>query len=637
MMLRKKNKEKSAQKQNNVLQTLRKKVVVQAIIAFQTIIITVALIFGMSTAWYTNVLQSGGLQFEAEAWGFTGEVMVSTEPIKAGPGDSDMIGLTVTNMGAQAVDIALNASKSQMDGEMQKRLFFYVDAQQTRAGEAMERVYINTRDSFTYSVLGYGELIVTPQRANDASLKWHWVYDMLGYYFLGTVSQDGTGVNADVSDYLRPVEYDLDKAVFKDGVLESVDGKTVEDVIAELSATDGYEGQLVPVEDLPGYYQVDVDENGYGIWMYLCNWAQIQQATTYDSNLGKEAADALLSGEPQQSFIARLTVIGQVKNAQPVPVSSVQQLQEQLLSGGTVALQNNLALDQSLILSPGEKTMLDLNGYTLTGPAGAPVIKVTEGTDLTVVNGRLDNGNTAVEAISIKGGSLTLQDVDVVSNAGDAVYISDAAGIENTRVRIFGSRLSAKECAVYMRGNGEKSAGRTQVFIENSELSSDYITIMGNGTATYWGTEVQLYQSTLYGKYAAVYQPQSDSLTRVVESTLSGICGIVIKGGDLDVVSSTITGTGDKQEPKVEGSGYTDTGDALFVDTSYKKPITVTVSGDSKFISTNSYAVQVFEPEGQFADVVILGGEYSSDVSQWLPEGYVYDNGKVVQGGTGDE
>jgi hypothetical protein len=260
MMLKKK--EQSAQKQNKVLQTLRKKVVVQAIIAFQTIVITVALIFGMSTAWYTNVLQSGGLQFEAEAWGFTGKVMVSSESIKAGPGDSDMIGLTVTNMGEQAVDIALNVSKNQMPGEMQKRLFFYVDAQQNRAGEAMERVYINTRDSFTYSVLGYGELIVTPQRANDASLKWHWVYDMLGYYFLGTVSQDGTGVNADVSDYLRPVEYDLDKAVFKDGVLESVDGKTVEDVIAELSATDGYEGQLVPVEDLPGYYQVDVDENG---------------------------------------------------------------------------------------------------------------------------------------------------------------------------------------------------------------------------------------------------------------------------------------------------------------------------------------------------------------------------------------
>ena len=635
MMLKKK--EQSAQKQNKVLQTLRKKVVVQAIIAFQTIIITVALIFGMSTAWYTNVLQSGGLQFEAEAWGFTGKVMVSSESIKAGPGDSDMIGLTVTNMGAQAVDIALNVSKNQMPGEMQKRLFFYVDAQQTRAGESMERVYVNTRDSFTYSVLGYGELIVTPQRANDASLKWHWVYDMLGYYFLGTVSQDGTGVNADVSDYLRPVEYDLDKAVFKDGVLESVDGKTTQQLIAELAATDGYENDPVPAEGMPGYYRVAVDENGYGVWMYLCNWAQIQQATTYDSNLGKAAADAQLSGEPQESFIARLTVIGQVKNAQPVAVTTVQQLQEQLLAGGTVALQNNLTLDQPLTLSAGEKAMLDLNGHTLTGPAGTPVVKLTEGTDLTVVNGTIDNGETAVEAISIKGGSLTLQNVDMVGGTSDAIYVTDAASIENTRIRIFDSRIHAGECAVYMRGNGTKSAGRTQVFIENSELSSEYIAVMGNGTAAYWGTEVQIYKSTIEGRYAAVYQPQSDSLTRVVESTLSGICGIVIKGGDLDVVSSTVMGTGDKQEPKVEGSGYTDTGDALLVDTTYKKPVTVTISGDSRFISTNSYAVQVFEPDGEYADVLILGGEYSSDVSQWLPEGYVYADGKVVQGGTGDE
>lgn len=628
------NKEKTAPKQNKVLRTLRKKVVIQAIIAIQTVIITVALIFGMSTAWYTNVLQSSGLQFEAEAWGFSGQVMVSAEPIEAGPGDSDMIGLSVTNPSAEAVDVALNVSKTQMSTEMQKRLFFYVDTHLTRGEESMERVYINTRDSFTYSVLGHSELILTPQRANDAALKWQWVYDMLGYYFLGTVTQENGSINANVTDYLRPVEYDLDKAVFADGMLQSVDGVSTAQLIANLSATDGYEKDLVAAQGMPGYYRVDVDENGYGVWVYLCNWAQIQQATTYDSNLGKAAADALLGGQTREQFIARLTVIGQVRNARPTPVTTVQQLEQQLAAGGAVILQNDLMLPETLTVSAGEKAMLDLNGHTITGPAGASVLKVTEGADLTVTNGILDNANASVEAVRVTGGALTLQSVEILGKRGDAVYVTDANGMENARVRIFGSRLSADECAVYLRGNGTKSAGRTQVFIENSELTSDYIAIMGNGTSTYWGTEVQIYQSTVVGHYAAVYQPQGDSLTKVVESQLSGITGIVLKGGELEVVDSQVSGTGEKQEPKVEGSGYTDTGDGIYIDCGYKAPIRVSVSGNSRVTSAHSFAVQIFEPYGGYATVTLTGGEYSSDVSAWVPQGYVFADGKVTPGGT---
>ena len=90
------NKEQKTPKLNNPLRAIRKKVVIQAVIAIQTIVITIALIFGMSAAWYTNVLQTSGLQFEAEAWGFTGSVTVSNDLIKAGPGDTGIIGLTVT-------------------------------------------------------------------------------------------------------------------------------------------------------------------------------------------------------------------------------------------------------------------------------------------------------------------------------------------------------------------------------------------------------------------------------------------------------------------------------------------------------------------------------------------------------------
>lgn len=640
MFWRDKNKEKSPPKQNSVLRSLRKKVALQAFIAVQTIVITVALIFGMSAAWYTNVLQSSGLQFEAEAWGFTGSVMVTEEPITAGPGDVGSIGLHVTNLSEEPVDVALNVSKSQMSGEMQKRLFFYVDTQINRFDENVERVYINTRDSFTYSVLGYNELVLTKDRANDAMLKWQWVYDMLGYYFLGTVTQEYTEqnltINANITDYLRPVEYDLDKAVFRDGVLESVDGVTTEQLIQQLSASDGYEQDLVAAENMPGYYKVDVDDTGYGVWVYLCNWAEIQQATTFDSQLGKAAADAELVGTQQEQFIARLTVIGQVKNAQTLEATTVQQVLDGLESGSEVVLQNDLVLTEALNIPADTRAMLDLNGYTITAPAGDSVIKLEKGAQLTVIDGVLDGALSSADVVQVQGGSLTLHEVEIVNAQSDAIYIADENGVENSIVRIFDSQLSAKAAAVYVRGNGNRSSGRTQVFIENSRLDSDYIAITGNGTSTYWGTEVQIYQSQVTGKYAAIYQPQSDSITKVVESTLSGITGIAIKAGELHVVDSTVSGTGPKQEPAVELSGFTDTGDGILVDSAYEKSIFVSVSGNSNVTSVNSYAIQLFEPKGNYATIIVTGGTFSSDVTRFLPDGYVYNDGIVTQtqGGT---
>jgi len=642
MFRRTRSQETNPPKQNSILTTLRKKVIVQAIIAGQTIVITVALLFGMSAAWYTNVIQSSGLQFEAEGWGFTGEVMVTEEPIQASPGSSGLIGLSVTNLGEDMVDVALNVSKGQMTEEMQRRLFFYVDTRHTRAGESMQRVYINTRDSYVYSMLGYNELVLTEERSNDVVLKWHWVYDMLGYYFLGTVTEENMDsqqtIKADVTDYLRPVEYDLDKAVFRDGVLESVDGVTTAQLIERLAAADGYEKDPVADSSIPGYYRVDVDDSGYGIWMYLCNWAEIQHATTYDSQLGKLAADAELAGTSKESYIARLTVIGQTAKMNSVEISTLQQLQEGLQNGAAMQLKNDLTLSEPLAITGIEKAVLDLNGHTITGPSDNVLMQLKDAS-VTILNGNITANDARKDVISVSGSSLTLHEVNISGQGDDAIDISDENGTENSRVRIFDSKINVNGCAVYLRGNGEKSEGKTQVVIEDCDFTSGYIAVMGNGTAAYWGTDVQIYRSTLTGQYAAVYQPQSDSITRVTESTLSGICGVVLKGGDLEVVNSTIRGTGEQKAPAVEGSGYTDTGDAIYVDCNYKTPITVTVSGNSIITSTHSQAIQVFEPHGAYASVTVTGGNFSSDVSAYVPEGYTYNNGTVTpaQEGTGDE
>ena len=203
--------QKETPKQNNALSAARKRIIIQSVIAIQTVIITALLIFGMSAAWYTNVLQTSGLHFQAEAWGFDGEVFVSEDPIEAAPGKSDVVGLRVTNAGKDMVDVSVRVSKDQMDDELKKRLFFYVDTTESRNDETLNRVYVNSRDSYTYTMLANSKLHLTGEQANDFPLKWQWVYDMLGYYFYGSVAKT-TDANqkpifvAEVEDYLRPVE-----------------------------------------------------------------------------------------------------------------------------------------------------------------------------------------------------------------------------------------------------------------------------------------------------------------------------------------------------------------------------------------------------------------------------------------------
>lgn len=629
MMLRRPAKsQQKTPKQNSALSKVRKKVIIQAAIALQTVIIAVALIFGMSAAWYTNVLQTSGLQFEAEAWGFTGSVDVTTDPIKAGPGDVGSIGMRVTNTGEDLVNVAVNVTKIQMNEQMQKRLFFYVDSAANRNGEMLERVYINTKDSYTYSVLSKSELVLSQERSNDAQLKWQWVYDVLGYYFLGSVAEvenstdKTTSVEPSVADYLRPVEYDLDTATFTDGKLATANGLTVDEFLTQLTAEDGYAGRFT-ASAYPGYYKISVDENGYGVWLYLCNWAEIQQETNYDNQLGKAAAE----GTATEQYTARLTVIGQVTQGEYVQVTNGDQLLTALNAGEMVQLRQNLTLAQPLALSDGVNTVLDMNGFTITGPETGSAITLTNGASLTVLNGSIQGAaSNAGNLVSVTGATLTLSKVDISGVQKDAIDITDQADGADSCVRLFDCNIEAERCAVYLRGNGTAKDGKTQVVIEDSVIQSNYIAVTGSGNKVSWGTDLQIYRSEVTGKYAAVYQPQAESIVRVTESTLSGITGIAIKGGELVVKDSIISGTGtasEISEPKVDKSGFTDTGDGVYIDCSYQQQIVVGISGEkTKITSTNAQAVRIFDESNLYALVEITGGTYSTDVTAMVPDGY---------------
>ena len=101
-----------------VLRILRRNVLLQASLAIITVVLTIVLIFSLTVAWYTNVVQTGGLSFEAEKWNFDGKIELLTEQqISATPGGEGIIPLRVTNQGDHIVAASATVNKNGMEEE----------------------------------------------------------------------------------------------------------------------------------------------------------------------------------------------------------------------------------------------------------------------------------------------------------------------------------------------------------------------------------------------------------------------------------------------------------------------------------------------------------------------------------------
>jgi len=245
------NKNQPNKEQNAALSRAQKNIYRQAALAVLTLVLTMVIVFAMTSAWYTNIVQTSGLVFEAESWGFDGEIQIQDTPIVAAPGDEGIVSLTVSNDSDTITAVSVNISKAAMAQKLQKRLFFYVDTQHTRNNETMERVYLNNQESYTYTLFSQGKLTLTEEVHNAPQIKWHWVYDVLGYYVKGNLVELVDGKLITVSEFLRPIEYDYDKATmdFETMTLKTVDGTlTPEQFLVELSKTDGYENQINPAD-----------------------------------------------------------------------------------------------------------------------------------------------------------------------------------------------------------------------------------------------------------------------------------------------------------------------------------------------------------------------------------------------------
>lgn len=661
-------------KKNQLDAALRKRIRMQVLTLGASVLLVVVLIFAMTAAWFTNVAKTSNLVFQTESWGFDADkIKLSEDNIPIAPGSSGIVPLSIDNSGeTDMVQIGVTISKAEMDQELQKRIFFYVDTVKTNTFgeeaveseetlETMSKVYLGASapDTYAYTILPGQILTMNELFYNDVPIKWEWVYDMVGYYFKGTVDIIAENQVA-VDEYIRPIEYDYEQAVFETDEnsstyhqLKAVGNIPTKDFLKEISSSDGYEGEINDEQavavDNSIYYPVEIDENGYGVWAYLCTLEEIEAGIAYDTELAS-------SEEP---VTAEATIILTAVNM-PTRIETVNTeaaLIEALADDSIdiVQLDMNVSAENTIVFEQGKK-IIDLNNNTLQYDGieeKYALLTVEDGAELTVINGEItgttkSTGPAAIQtkAIDAIGGNVVLSDVKI-SGFDTAVYTRDMDN-ENgadSSVQIFNSDLETAQVTVVLMGNGDVSEATTKVIIQNSTLTSKYYTaINGQGNEDKWGTELIISNSTVNGYYAGIYQPQRMSSTKIIESKITGNTGIAIKGGNAYVYNSEIIGTGAVavDAAGASGSGFIDTGDAVYVEAVYDWSVTVVLEGEENIITSDkAYAVELFGQDGkgpgkvmisdgtftgakgsanwnEFGTFEIYGGNFKSDVNDTI-------------------
>lgn len=661
---RKQNKQPSPQRR------LKRTAVAQLTMAVGALVLVVALIFPMSVAWFTNVSRTGGIQFQAEAWGFDEEKITlpdDTTVTAMSPGKSGFVSLSVDNGdGTGNIRATVFADTSKLSSELQERVFFFVDKSETLADETVDKIYLSNAAPYGYTYdIPRGEcLTLSESYYSDAPLKWEWVYDMEGYYFLGTVKADDSAEPVKIDSYLRPIEYPLEEAVFEEienesqdenekgkqyGPLVSIGERTVGEFLMELFDTDGYEGNPLIVvngetktsllddegileEDAKGtayvevngkrYYRVSVNEDGYGVWAYLCDYDEIQAAQEYD----QKYLEALT-----ENMTATITVSVSNVESEAVLVSNANALKSALAEANadqTLTLTEDLTVAERLEVS-GE-AVVDLNGYAIVAGNIDHLFELKDGAKLTLLNGELsgtggnDTGSTQTAAVFTVGSEVTVSGVKI-SGFDTAVYVDDRTAVNaDSMVKLNGCTFDTKATSILIYGNGSASTGRTGVIVQNCTIQSGYIGISGQGTNTAddqrWGTELVVLQSTVTGTWAGIYQPQQKSTALISGSTVEGYTGLVVKGGTVNLYDTTVKGTGEYNDAKVSG-GFTDTGGGVYVEAAYPWSATVILRGEGNEItSEKGFALELFGVEGKGPGrLVVEGGIFTGEKgdSKW--------------------
>lgn len=631
--------DREEQQQNSrehIVSEMKARIYKQAGLALTAILVTVALLFAMSTAWYSNVLEAGSLTFQAEKWELNADHVSSNGNVVAQPGTRGILPVSYKSTSDSIVNAYVNVSKEQMEVPLQKRIYFYTETPYTvgsgENAETVARRYLTNSTAAPYTVLSMGQLTMSDDFCTvDTPIYWEWVYDLLGYYVRLEPTNDGGVIE---KEYLRPIVYDYDKATFdENGNLATVDGKHVDYFLQDITAEDGYLNKFVEsnitTDSKTGtkYYTVDNDNQtalGYYTAIRLLTKQEIAEANAWDT---KHAGASFINN-------LKITITGEAANVDMINVGTTEQLTNALQSenGGYIRLSGNLELTENITVSAKKPVILDLNGATLTGGAtGSDLFTVGKGRELTVINGTIKNSAGNKTLFGVNNGKLTVSNVTATAEGESqwGIYIQDNNGATaqdgDSIVYITHSTISTGLPTVMVIGNNTTTAQKTRCVIENSTLTSDYVAVCGNGQTVSGGTAIEIKDSIITGKYAAVFHPQDNSTLHAENATFTGNTGIAVKGGTVYLDNCVVTGSATAAlAGAFNNNGFTDTGAAVYLEAGYERDnIAVYITGEnSRITAKKQQALLLYhdakDTKTRKARIAVSGGTYSSDVTGYL-------------------
>lgn len=636
----------------------------QALLVLAVLTVLGVLLYSLTTAWYTNVAETTELVFETENWGFEGQVKALDTGLLLAPGQSACAALSVTNDGEQINQITVTVDKSSMPEELQKRIYFYVPVEAKESDKTADRVYLSTYGGYSYRVMPKSTLLLTADSAADAPVRCQWVYDLLGYYVYGTLDKDNKLITAkqiaehkredvEAPVYIRPVEYDYDTAIFQDDKLLTVDGDKVDDFVKDLLAADGYKNADT-ITKVGDYYAVNTTGTSgteqTGLWLYLCTQPEIKAATELDTCIGtyrylleqkdeqdrsiplteeqtKEYEDvaALLGGAK-----ATIQIAGQNLRTSIADVTEAESLNAALTRGESVRLAGDMTLGEAITIPADKDVIIDLNGKQLTtNVVGQPVLKGAPGSSITVLNGTI-NGGSRDTAVQLVGSSAAFSGVTIQgrlliddkneSNENGTVSV---VRLSNCTLKTVGN----EQGGVHVFGNGTASSSRTVLLVEDCTIESTFAGILGDGSDNCYGTDIQVLNSTVKGKYAGIYQPQRGSRLLVQNSTVEGMTGIAVKGGTVTIRNCIVNGTGEKdvvpteEQVKASRNDWLNTGAGVYVEANYDwaEEIAMTIAGST--ISSATKDLPGVLIVGEKADAVRANSDFTDSENQSLTIG----------------
>lgn len=618
----------------------------QALFALAALATLGVLLYSLTTAWYTNVAETTELVFGTESWGFEGQVKALDTGLLLAPGQSACAALSVTNDGEQINQITVTVDKSAMPEKLQKRIYFYVPAGAKESDKTADRVYLSTYGGYSYRVMPKSTLLLTADSAADAPVRCEWVYDVLGYYVYGTLDKDGQLItgreDVEAPVYIRPVEYDYDKAIFQDDKLLTVGEVKVDDFVKDLLAADGYkDAGKTKVGD---YYAVNTTGTSgteqTGLWLYLCTQPEIKAATVLDTRIGTyrylleqkdEQGNSTLTEEQTEKYKdvaelldgakATIQIAGQNLRTSITDVTEAENLTAALEQGESVRLAGDMTLADTVTIPADKDVIIDLNGKQLTtAVVGQPVLESAPGSSITVLNGTIDGGSrdTAVHLVgsSAAFSGVTIQGRLLIDDKNESNENGTVSVVRLSNCTL--KTVSDEQVGVHVFGNGAASSSRTVLLVEDCTIESTFAGILGNGSDDCYGTDIQVLNSTVKGKYAGIYQPQRGSRLLVQNSTVEGMTGIAVKGGTVTIQNCIVNGTAEEgflpteDQVKASRNGWLDTGAGVYVEANYDWADEITLTITDSTISTKTLGVPNVLIVGEKADAVTANSNYSN-------------------------